>query len=210
MTNENITHYYYIYMHKNKINNKIYIGYTYQEKPEKRWKNGSSYKQCIYFYHAIQKYGWDNFEHIIIEEGLFTEKYAGEREDYWINHYDTRNPQKGYNINSGGYKGISPNACAKALEWMKEHPEFGLERVKAMHKWQEEHFEEMQEMRMKNVQKAQNARKRPVVCVETDTTYESASDASRKVIGTTQSKITMCCQSQRQTCGGFHWRYKNE
>ena len=188
----------------------MYIGYTYQEKPEKRWKNGSSYKQCVYFYHAIQKYGWDNFEHTIIEEGMFTEEYANKREDYWINYYDTRNQAKGYNINAGGYHGISPNACAKALEWMKEHPEFGQERVKAMHKWQEEHPEEMYKMRLINAQKAANARKRPVVCIETNIYYESATEASRRLEGTTQSKITMCCRGQRETCGGFHWRYKDE
>lgn len=210
MTNKDITHYYYIYMHKNKINNKIYIGYTYQKKPEKRWKNGSSYKPCAHFYHAIQKYGWDNFEHIIIEEGLFTEKYAGEREDYWINYYDARNPEKGYNINAGGYNGISPNACVKALEWMNEHPEFGIERVKSMHKWQEEHPEEAHKMRLANVQIASSARKKSVICMETGTVYESASEAARNVNGTTQSKITMCCRGQRNTCGGFHWRYENE
>ena len=201
---------YYIYMHRNKINNKMYIGCTCQEKPELRWKNGKSYKPCTHFYNAIQKYGWDNFEHIIVEDGLFTEKSAGERENYWINYYDTKNPAKGYNITSGGYKNVSPNMLPKAIEWMKNHPEFGLERVKAMHKWQEEHAEESYEMRKSSAKKASNARKRPVVCIETDTTYESASDASRKVNGTTQSKITMCCQGKRNTCGGFHWRYKNE
>ena len=41
-----------IYMHKNKINNKIYIGQTIQ-KPEQRWKNGKAYKPCSYFYAAI-------------------------------------------------------------------------------------------------------------------------------------------------------------
>ena len=197
-------------MHKNKINNKMYIGCTCQKRPELRWKRGKSYKPCTHFNNAIQKYGWDNFEHIIIEEGLFTEEYAGERENYWIDYYDTKNPEKGYNITSGGYQNVSPNMLPKALEWMKKHPEFGLERVKVMHKWQEEHYEEMYEMRMNSIQKAINSRKRPVVCIETDMTYESASEASRKVGGTTQSKITMCCKGQRNTCGGFHWRYKDE
>lgn len=202
--------YFYFYMHKNKINNKAYIGCTSQARPEFRWKNGHAYKTCTYFNNAILKYGWDNFEHIIIEEGFFTEQDASNREDYWINYYDTKNPKNGYNINSGGYKSVSPNASAKALEWMKEHPEFGLERVKEMHKWQKEHPIETYEMRKINAQKAANARKRPVVCVETGIIYESASEASRQVKGTTQSKITMCCKGQRATCGGFHWRYANE
>lgn len=51
---------YTIYMHRNKINGKSYIGQTFQ-KPEERWKNGAGYKSCTYFYAAIQKYGWNNF-----------------------------------------------------------------------------------------------------------------------------------------------------
>lgn len=36
-----------------------------------RWRNnGINYKACILFYRAIQKYGWDNFEHIILNDNL--------------------------------------------------------------------------------------------------------------------------------------------
>lgn len=47
---------YTIYMHKNKINGKIYIGQTSQE-PKKRWDNGRGYIDCSRFYNAILKYG---------------------------------------------------------------------------------------------------------------------------------------------------------
>ena len=57
---------YTVYQHKNKINGKIYIGITSKD-PEKRWgHNGYNYKSSSYFYSAIQKYGWDNFEHNIL------------------------------------------------------------------------------------------------------------------------------------------------
>ena len=49
-----------IYLHRNKINNKVYIGQTIQP-VENRWKNGNGYKTCSYFYNAIQKYGWGKF-----------------------------------------------------------------------------------------------------------------------------------------------------
>jgi len=51
---------YTIYIHKNKINGKVYIGQTGQD-PKKRWDNGNGYKTCSRFWNAIQKYGWDNF-----------------------------------------------------------------------------------------------------------------------------------------------------
>ena len=55
---------YSIYMHINKINNKSYIGLTSAQPPSLRWGGGSHYK-TQYFYRAINKYGWNNFEHII-------------------------------------------------------------------------------------------------------------------------------------------------
>ena len=60
---------YTIYIHRNKINNKAYIGQTCND-PKKRWENGNGYKKQPHFYNAIQKYGWDGFEHIIWGENL--------------------------------------------------------------------------------------------------------------------------------------------
>lgn len=86
-------------MHRNKINNKVYIGQTCQ-KPEHRWgANGNGYREQQKFYNAIQKYGWNNFEHIILEE-CDNEKEALNRESYYIQKYDSIN--NGYNILSHG------------------------------------------------------------------------------------------------------------
>ena len=97
-----------IYVHRNKANNKAYIGITYRN-PQERWgKNGRCYtknNQPV-FYNAIQKYGWDNFEHIIWEENL-TEKEAKEWEIRLIALFRTncrryKNPECGYNMTDGG------------------------------------------------------------------------------------------------------------
>lgn len=40
---------YKIYMHKNKINGKVYIGQTMQSLKQ-RWNNGHGYIKCPYFY----------------------------------------------------------------------------------------------------------------------------------------------------------------
>ena len=58
-----------VYIHTNKINNKVYIGITSQE-PEIRWDYGFGYKKQTVFWNAIKKYGWNNFEHIIFIDGL--------------------------------------------------------------------------------------------------------------------------------------------
>jgi len=64
---------YTVYQHKNKINGKVYIGITKQA-PEERWNNGKKYKSSPHFYAAIQKYGWDNFEHNILFQNLTKEE----------------------------------------------------------------------------------------------------------------------------------------
>ena len=98
--NENYT----VYMHVNKIDNKKYIGITMQD-PKIRWgSNGSGYLGCNVFYNAINKYGWDNFEHIILHEGL-TQDEACIKEVELIKEYNTTNRLYGYNISEGG-KGV--------------------------------------------------------------------------------------------------------
>ena len=199
-----------IYLHRNKINNKVYIGQTIQNDPNDRWKNGNGYKTCTYFYRAIQKYGWENFEHIILEQNSsWTQEELDKKEKEYIILYRANDISYGYNITEGG-SNISPNALPKALEWMKEHPEFGQARAATMLEWQKNHPEEILKMRRENVKKATEARKRKVQCIETGEIFESASEAARKVLNTSQSKICMVCRGQRKTCGGYHWQYIEE
>lgn len=89
-----------VYLHENPFNNKKYIGITSQD-PLKRWKGGSGYYNNLPFYKDIKKYGWNNFKHKILEENI-PQSQIGEREQYYIELYDTLNPNKGYNRAKGG------------------------------------------------------------------------------------------------------------
>ena len=80
---------YTVYQHKNKINGKVYIGITSQ-KPEQRWRNGEGYKSSPHFYSAIQKYGWDNFEHNILFVEL-TKEQACLKEQELIKEFNSMN-----------------------------------------------------------------------------------------------------------------------
>ena len=96
-----------VYIHINKINNKSYIGIAKGD-PKQRWKkNGDGYKnhQQV-FYRAIQKYGWDNFEHIIWIDNLSQEE-AKLWEIRLIALFKTNccrytDPMLGYNMTDGG------------------------------------------------------------------------------------------------------------
>lgn len=110
---------YIIYLHKNKITKKVYIGQT-KDTIERRARGGSGYQGCSHFYKAIQEYGWENFEHFILEEGL-TSAQADEREKYWIAVFDSTNPKKGYNIKTGGKVPHHPiNYTARKKVYCKE------------------------------------------------------------------------------------------
>lgn len=97
-----------VYMHKNIINNKLYIGIT-SKVPEERWGvNGCNYtaKQQPAIYNAIKKYGWDNFEHIIVAD-MINEGLAKYIEQFLIALYKTnctkyKKPSYGYNMTDGG------------------------------------------------------------------------------------------------------------
>lgn len=89
---------YTVYMHVNRINNKKYIGQTKQNVTT-RWGNGHTYKTSTKFNAAINKYGFDAFNHFIIKDGL-SKFEADELEVKLILYYDTTNV--GYNISVGG------------------------------------------------------------------------------------------------------------
>lgn len=91
---------YKIYIHKNKINGKVYIGQTKQSLKH-RWNNGNGYSSCPYFWNAIQKYGWDNFEHLLLIDKL-TKEQADRLEKEYIQEYKSYDIEYGYNISLGG------------------------------------------------------------------------------------------------------------
>ena len=91
-----------IYLLKNKINGKVYIG---QATDLHRRKSSYQYpsvhaRQRRPIIHAIKKYGWNNFNFSILEACPLTELNA--KEIHWINQYQSTNREKGYNISAGG------------------------------------------------------------------------------------------------------------
>ena len=82
---------------------KRYIGIT-SKKPEDRWRNGIGYDKETPFGKAIEKYGWYNIKHEILDTNLdeFTAKCL---EEYYIFSFRTFvgfKDCKGYNCTLGG------------------------------------------------------------------------------------------------------------
>lgn len=115
---------YCIYKHTNKINGKIYIGQTCKS-PKKRWNNGAGYKPCTLFYRAIEKYGWDNFEHEILLEDLTLEE-ANKEETKFIKYFKSNNPKYGYNIREGGSNSPLPQETKDKLSEIQKRRNFKI------------------------------------------------------------------------------------
>ena len=91
---------YKVYVHINKVNGKRYYGITKQE-PKKRWQNGKKYGNNDHFTNAINYYGWDNFDHIILFTEL-DELSAKNKEKELIKYHCTKDREFGYNCTDGG------------------------------------------------------------------------------------------------------------
>lgn len=108
-----------VYMHTNKINNKRYIGQTFQG-VNYRWReNGTGYKGQP-FHMAITKWGWDNFTHEILKDGIKTQEEADKWEQFFILKYNTYDQKYGYNFTKGG----NINRSSKGYAVLCENKEF--------------------------------------------------------------------------------------
>ena len=92
---------YTVYLHRNRINGKVYVGLTCSP-VERRWQSGWGYSSQPLFWNAIQKYGWDNFDHEIVCTGLSKEAACLLETDL-ISKYKSNDRRFGYNRDNGGY-----------------------------------------------------------------------------------------------------------
>ena len=177
---------YSVYMHKNKTNQKVYIGLTKQI-PQQRWRsNGEGYKTQPKFWKAIQKYGWDNFEHIILKTNL-TAAAASDLEKQLIQTFNSI--KEGYNTDCGG---IITNHSQDTINKIRNSM-IG-----------KTHSEETK----KKISQSKHSDKIPIICLETGIEYSSAAEAM-KLTGIDRSSISKVCYGTMHTAGGYHWYFKN-
>lgn len=92
-----------IYVIKNSVNKKVYVGQTWQTLGARFSKHKySEGKSCRKLHNALKKYGVEKFGiHLLLI--THTQEIADYWEDYFIDHFDSI--ENGYNIRRGGSKG---------------------------------------------------------------------------------------------------------
>lgn len=183
-------------------NGKMYIGIT-SNPTYKRWWRGKGYKDNSYFTAAINKYGWDSFEHIIVRTGL-TKEEAEIAEITMIRHYKTRNKKYGYNISKGGL------ISSKTVEGRKRISEASTGRPnknRGTCYYKKEYKKEINEEQVEKYINS-NVLKKQVRCIETGIVYRSVREVERQ-LHLCHSGIARCCNGvpKYKTYGGYHWEY---
>jgi len=116
-----------IYKSTNLINGKVYIGQSIKTLPKRiSGHKATSKKPKIFFHYAIKKYGFENFNWTIIDQAYNREE-LDDKEIFWIDFYDSRNKDKGYNINEGGnHSLVSEETKIKISENAKHNDNYGM------------------------------------------------------------------------------------
>ena len=212
---------YLVYKHTSP-SGKVYIGITYKTIQDRK---NDGYGHNAYFRAAIKKYGWDNFNHEVVADGLTLEE-AHRLEKELIAETNSTDRIYGYNISPGGgapFKGLKHTEATKAKiskankdkivssetrqrlslalkgkQIGDKNPMYGKPKsVETIQKQYESHRYQM----------------KPVDQLDMDgtllATYESINSAARE-LGTTKQNIRSCLIGKSRHSCGYKWQYHNE
>ena len=218
---------YIVYAHTSP-SGKRYIGIT-SRTPNRRWgKNGNGYKSHVYFWKAIQKYGWDNFKHDILYTNL-TKKEAEEKEIELIAFYKSNNSDYGYNLSIGGESGSKGykytdeqrkhmsevHKGEKNGMYGKRHTDETIEKDRIAHLRENLSEDTIHKMSIakkgkkrsdESIKKQVETISNKVICIETSVIYNGTREAGA-LNNIDHSCMAKVCRGERKTAGGFHWCY---
>lgn len=207
-----------VYVHTNKINGKKYVGITSQN-PKDRWLGGHGYGHKLKFGRAIEKYGWDGFEHEIVCEKI-PEDEAKNMEQVLISNFSTQDDRYGYNMTSGG-DGISGFKHTD-----ESRRKMSISKSGSNHPNYHKHLSETTRTKIANQlvgnqnafgvvrsattrKRMSNSKKKPVEMYTNGVfvqRFDSATDAQLET-GISRKNISLCCLGQRKLAGGYSWKF---
>lgn len=209
-----------IYLWTNLVNGKKYVGQTTCF--HRRMKTYRYTYPNAYMEHAVKKHGIDNFDITILERDVPLDK-LDEREQYWLDYYQSYDLDKGYNICkvAGTTKGVTHTEewCQKHSEWLKdkwatdeEYRKFWQERMSGEKNYfygkdfsgelnpmyGKHHSQTTKDKMSKKIGKS-------VRCVETGDVYTSITRAAQ-AIGVTRCVVSEALHKGYRA-GGYHWEF---
>lgn len=193
-----------VYMWTNLVNGKKYVGQT-QCFGRRMARYRCGYRKTN-IEKAIHEYGTENFDIVVLERDVPLDM-LNEREQYWIDYYQTYDEKQGYNVqryarSNRGYKHTQEwrdkfSATLKD-KWAndKEYRKF----------WSDKMSGENNYFYGKKLCGDKNGHATKVRCVELDKVYTTVKEASEKT-GTSRQNISHALNGRQETAGGYHWEY---
>lgn len=214
-------------------NGKIYIGQTINKKQRKYHYNSKNFKQQVKLWNNVNYYDWNPAEtYEIIEVCLcgFEKEIINEREQYWIEYYDSF--KNGLNCNNGGHGNLGHKHSKESRLKMSEskkgvkHPEWRNKQKSEYtkgRKHSDKSKRKMSEVKLKNmnnetklkISKGLKGNKnglgnkgtpKKVICITNGIIYNSIKEASDK-LDLHQSNIVSVCKGKYKQTGGYKFKY---
>lgn len=214
-----------IYLIRNKINNKVYIGLSVNI--EERWqhhrslylKKENNKEKNKPLYLAFNKYGIENFDFQILEECSISE--LSEREKYYIKLYDCcvlDGYDKGYNLTRGGeghltndyyyiYELWKTGLNQKTIAQIVKTDEATI--IRALNSFNIDSHTR----RSRSTTQTMKTRCKPVKQYDKNMNYIACYDSiqeASKITNTDKGDIGKVCVGKRKSAGGYVWRWKEE
>ena len=216
----------YIYIIKNIINNKIYIGQTSQGFNKRYRYSGNSDIERVYKYHlhrkeqnsgynehllnSIIKYGFNAF--IVNKEFdiAYTQEELNKLEYLYIKIYNTTNINFGYNKKDGGDNGKPNEETIKKIKEYHNKPDV-IERKRIAMKGENnpfygKHHDESSKQKIGESNKGKPRKYKKVVLLNTLEIFNSIKEASER-FSIFNGNITCCCKKERKYTGCGEERY---
>ena len=180
-----------IYKITNLINNKCYIGQTIKTLNTRKLQHINTSKRNIevshHLYSSFNKYGIDNF---IFEEidTANTIDELNKKESYWIEYYQSTNPNLGYNLKGGGANQyLTMEVKLKIGNSQKGEKNHMFGKIGAL-----------------------NPTSIPMIDLTTGEKFDSVSDYCRKYPEFNLSKVCAVCRGDRFSHKGHKFAYLNK
>ena len=199
-----------IYMWKNKVNEKLYIGQAKDFRKRTRehkygtFNENQKYNYNLPLHRAIRKYGIENFEICILEKNLNDYNEMNQKEVYYIEKFDTlANNKKGYNVASGG--GNANNFAGKTEEEMREiGKKISENRADVSgenHPFYGKHHSDETKIKMSEARSGENnPRCRKIILLNTGEIFNYIKQAEENY-GVAIPSISACCRGKRKSAG---------
>ena len=209
-----------IYLWTNLVNGKKYVGQTTCF--HRRMKTYRHTYPNAYMEHAVNKHGLDNFDITILERDVPLDK-LDEREQYWLDYYQSYDADKGYNICkvAGTTEGVTHTEewCQKHSEWLKDkwatdedYRKFWHDKMSGENNYfyGKDFSGELNPMYGKHHSQTTKDKLSKVIgksvrCVETGDVYTSITRAAQ-AIGVTRCVVSEALHKGYRA-GGYHWEF---